>query len=103
MSTQKQTSTSTNTSSTPVEDPTAFVRRLPRGKYGGLVCRECKQEVHKSYKPDDTGFLSYKKKAWYCHPFCNQLENFREHYAPYDNPSIRSQYTEIFSKYLKND
>ena len=103
MSTQEQTRTSTTTSSAPVEDPTAFVRRLPRGKYGGLVCTECNQEVHRDYNPDDTGFLSYKKEAWYCHGFCSQLEDYREHNAPYDNPAYRSQYAEVFSKYLKNE
>jgi hypothetical protein len=75
-------------------------RMLPRGKNGGLICAESGEEIHHSYNPEDTGFLSYKKKMWFTSQFNNHLHSWKNNLAPYDDPSTRVNYTKIFKKYV---
>lgn len=82
-------------------DATYFVHKLPRGKHGGLVCAETGEEVHRDYKPEETGFLSYKKQLWFSSPFNHSLHSWKNHLAPYDTPSARANYNSIFSKYTE--
>lgn len=76
-------------------------RMLPRGKYGGLVCAESGEEVHGDYNPEDTGYLSYKKQMWFSSPFNHHLHSWKNHIAPYDTPSSRTNYQNIFKKYVE--
>lgn len=76
-------------------------RSLPRGKHGGLVCAESGEEAHRDYNPEDTGYLSYKKQMWFVSPFNHHLHSWKNHIAPYDNPSSRANYQNIFKKYLE--
>ena len=78
-------------------------RMLPRGKNGGLVCAESGEEVHCDYNPEDTGFLSYKKQMWFASQFNHHLHSWKNHIAPYDNPSSRANYQNIFKKYVEDN
>lgn len=82
-------------------DATSITNSLPRGKHGGLICAETGVEVHRDYKPNDTGFLSYQKGLWFSSPFNYHLHSWKNHLAPYNTPAARLQYQNIFSKYIE--
>jgi hypothetical protein len=76
---------------------------LPRGKYNGLVCAESGKEIHHSYKPEERGFLSYKKQMWFASPFDNNLHSWKNHISPYDDPSYRASNQIFFKDYLNEN